>query len=89
MSYQSDCEAYTPEQAYRDHCDYEFNARYDYIREAFGDTARDLDNMYPDEFEGVPELGPVPSWEFRLCECAGRMGNDVKHLNGDDWELPF
>lgn len=30
---------------FQEHCDYEMNARYDYVSEAFGDMARDCDAM--------------------------------------------
>lgn len=62
--------------------EYEFNAKYDYVHEANYDM-----NDSGDEDYGMPSLTAkvgnvliIPSWEFRLCECAARTGNDIRHL---------
>ncbi len=64
--------------------DYEFNAQYDYVREAYGPTGEGLaDDEHDDQ---PPYLTPIiggvrviPSYEFRLCECAEATGLGIRH----------
>ncbi len=58
---------------YQDDMDYEFNAQYDYIKEAYGPTAEGL----ADEHEvDPPYIGKIEAWEFCMCDCA-------------NYEIPF
>ena len=59
--------------------EYEFNARYDYIREAYGPSAEGLADEQED-YE-PPYLGPMGDWQFRICACAA-------HPAPED-EIPF
>lgn len=58
--------------------EYEFNARYDYIREAYGPSAEGLADEQED-YE-PPYLGPMGDWQFRICACQKDYGFD---------EIPF
>lgn len=78
MSYERDCELYALcGDPAREELEAEYNARFDYMREAFGDTA--LDSQVEDEYydAGLVEpchdhpmvpLGPPRPGDLPLCD---------------------
>jgi hypothetical protein len=72
--------------------EYEFNARYDYMREAYGDTAEfnrtEAYYDYLDEcaYEGVEALDRA-AWE---ADCAARAAERCAAPSYDDYDaIPF
>jgi hypothetical protein len=71
--------------------EYEFNARYDYVREAYGDTAEfnkgEAYYGYLDEcaYEGVEPLGRA-AWE---ADCAARAKVRALPSYDDEADFPF
>lgn len=88
-TYEQSCANYSPWQAEQDAMDYEFNARFDYISEAYGAEARALAQQaemeaYYDALDDGSFTGTYAEWKSnQSAKLALRLLTEIND------ELPF
>lgn len=79
---------------WQEHCDYEDNARFDYLSEAYGATARDANDFAADEqrfYDGLSKMiGPMEELyiQFHDADCWNEMEamNNARAAYDAEWE---